>query len=68
MGKWPALTLGSSHACPLGAGGTGSGQTEVLVLAQDGAYRVIVTDFIFNKPRFVTLVSQFIFKWASKNK
>lgn len=36
----------------------GSGQAEALVLVGDGACRVLVTDFIFNKSRFVTLVSQ----------
>lgn len=36
----------------------GSGQAEALVLAGDGACKVLVTDFIFNKSRFVTLVSQ----------
>lgn len=42
----------------LGLEELGSGQAEVLVLAGDGACRVLVTDFIFNKSRFVTLVSQ----------
>ena len=36
----------------------GLGQIDALVLVGDGACRVLVTDFIFNKFRFVTLVSQ----------
>lgn len=35
-----------------------SGQAEALVLVGDRAYRILVTDFIFNESRFVTLVSQ----------
>lgn len=42
----------------LGLEELGSEQAEVLVLAGDGARRVLVTDFIFNKPRFVTLIYQ----------
>lgn len=42
----------------LGLKELGSGQAEALVLVGDGACRVLVTDFIFDKSRFVTLVSQ----------
>lgn len=54
-----SLTSSSQIGCPFWElEELGSGQAEALVLAGDGACRVLVTDFIFNKSRFVTLVSQ----------